>query len=91
MVLDDGIARAIDGVLLAAADIHDVVRDEAVAAHDEIERDLALADAALAEQQDAQAVDLDQDPVQPHVRRQTLLEPRRHAPDELRAAERRGQ
>lgn len=40
-------------------DLHRVVRDEAVAALDELDGRLALADAALPEQQDALAVDLD--------------------------------
>ena len=42
----------------------DVVGDEPVAAHDQVERGLALADAALAEQQHADAEHVDQHAVE---------------------------
>ena len=44
--------------------LHDVVGDEAVAAHDQLERALALADAALAEQEQADAEDVDEHAVE---------------------------
>ena len=54
----------------------DVVGDQAVAARHEVERRLALADAALAEDQDAEAVHLDELAVELRLGRETLLEPR---------------
>src|SRR5947208_2043719 len=66
-----------------------VVGDEPVPARDQIERRLALADAALAVQQHAEAMYLDEDAVQQHVRREAVFEPRGDAADQLRALERR--
>ena len=64
--------KMLSGRLLA--DLDDVVGDQAVAAHDQVERRLALADAALAEQQDADAEHVDQHAVDRRRRRQLLLE-----------------
>ena len=61
--------------------VDDVVGDEAVAAHDEVERDLALADAGLAEQQDADPEDVEQ-----HAVHRGL-----HRLDEVRGEVRRAQ
>ena len=58
VVLDDRVARAVDRALLAAGDVDDVVGDQPVAAHHQVQGDLALADAALAQQQDAHAEDV---------------------------------
>src|SRR5690242_7406065 len=44
-VLDDRVAGSVDRVLLAAGDLDDVVRHQPVPAGDEVEGDLALADA----------------------------------------------
>ena len=48
-----------------AADLHGVVRDEAMPAHDQIERALALADPALADDEHAKTEDVHQDGVRP--------------------------
>ena len=52
----------------------DVVGDEPVSAHDELERALALADAALSEQQNADAEHVDQHAVQLRLRRESVVE-----------------
>ena len=62
-----------------------VVGDQAMAARHEVERRLALADAAAAEDQDAEAVHLDQVGVHRRLGREPLFEPRRHLPDEVGA------
>ena len=53
-------AGADDVRLAAAPDLHRVVSHQPVAAHDEVERALALADAALADDQHAQPEDVHQ-------------------------------
>jgi len=62
-VLDDLGAAAIDGAALPALEIDDVVGHQAVAARHQIQRQLALADAALAQDEHAHADHVDQDPV----------------------------
>ena len=69
-----------------AADLHRVVRDQAVAALDELDGGLALADAALAEQQKALAVDLDEHAVARDARRELDVEERDQRGQEARGA-----
>ena len=56
------------------ADLHRVVRDQPVAALNQLDGGLALADAAVAQQQDALAVDLHQHAVAGDARRQVHLQ-----------------
>ena len=49
-----------EGMTADTANLHRIVGDQAVAALNELQRRLALADAAVAHEQDAFAVDLDQ-------------------------------
>src|SRR5262245_22866941 len=63
-----------DEVVADLADLHQVVRDEPVAPHDEVESALALPDAAVTEQEHAEAVDVHEDAMQRGDRRQPLLE-----------------
>ncbi len=76
-----------------AADHHGVVRDQAVAALDQLDGRLAFADAAVAHQQDALAVDLHQHAVARDARRQLYVhegnEPRHEAGGRLRRGENR--
>jgi len=60
------------GVGRAHRDLDDVVGDQAVALEDEVERRLALADAAAADQQQADAEDVDEDAVDRRPRRQQV-------------------
>ena len=55
---------------------HDVVRDQSVTAHHELEGTLALANPALALEQDADPVDIDEHAVELRVRRQPFVEHR---------------
>src|SRR5712671_8009757 len=63
VVLDDLRAASVDRAALPLLEIDDVVGDQAMAAGDEIERQRALADAALPEDEDADADDVDEDAV----------------------------
>ena len=74
MVLDDLAAGADHRVLGAPLHLDDVVGHQAVAAHDQVEGDLALADAALAEQEDADAEDVEQHAVHGGAGGELLLE-----------------
>ena len=74
VVLDDLGARAVDRVGRASLHVDDVVGDEPVAAHDEVERNLALADAGLAEEQDADAEHVEQHAVHRGLRGEDVLE-----------------
>ena len=74
-VIADHLRRgAHQGVAVDAPDLHGVVGDQPVAALDELQRGLALADAAVAHQEQALAVDLDQHAVQGHARGQRFLQ-----------------
>ena len=57
-----------------APDLHRVVGNQAVAALDELQGRLALADAAVAHEQDALAVDLHQHAVHGHARGEVFLQ-----------------
>jgi len=72
--------------LLPPPDLDRVVGHETVAAHDEIECALTLADAALAHQEDAKAEDIHQHRVDHRPLRERVLEHRR----QLRDGRRRG-
>ena len=63
-----------EDIVRMALDDHHVVGDESVAAIDEIERALAFADAAVAEEEHADAVDVEQPRVHRHLRRHRLFE-----------------
>ena len=63
--------------------MHDVVGDQAMAAHDEIERGFALADATLADHQHTDAEHVDQHAVNLRVRRQLVLQPMCDLVDEI--------
>ena len=67
-------------LLTDLSDLHDVVRDQTVAALDQLQRHLRFADAALARDQDANAVDVDQDAVDRDAGRKAHIQPA----DELR-------
>ncbi len=75
--------------LLAASHFDGVVGDQPVAAHDEIERALALADAALAGQEHAEAEDVQQHAVTGFTRREAILQQRRQPGDRRGRRERR--
>src|SRR6202171_4055976 len=60
VVLDDLRAAPVDAAALLALQIDDVVGHQSVAARDEVERQLALADAALAQDEHAHADDVDE-------------------------------
>ena len=66
--------RANDNRLGAPTDFHRVVGDQPVAADDQIQRALALADAAVTNDQDTQAEDVEQDAVDDLARREAILE-----------------
>jgi hypothetical protein len=83
--------RAPHRVGRAHRDLDDVVGDQAVALEDQVERGLALADAAAADQQQADAQHVDQHAVDGGARRQQVLELPRQARDEDRAHERAAQ
>ena len=68
---------------------HHVVGDEAVPAIDEVERAFALADAAVAEEKHADAIDVEEAGVQRDFRRHRLFEKVRRSSDGDRG-ERRG-
>src|SRR4030095_16463898 len=70
VVADHARPGAVDQGRPDAADVDDVVRDQPVPAADQIERRLALADAALAEQQHPDPEDVEEDPVDGGGRRQ---------------------
>src|SRR5436190_303043 len=72
-----------------AFDDHEIVRDQAMAAIDEIERAFALADAAVAEEQHADAVDVEKAGVHRDARRHRLFEEVRRARDRRRRHRRR--
>ena len=63
MVAREVRARA-DEVRADPPDLDDVIGDEPVAPDDEIERALALPDAALADRRSAEPVDVDEDAVE---------------------------
>ena len=67
--------------LLPATDLHRVVGHEAVPAHDEVERALALADAALADEQHAEPEDVHQHRVHDRPLGERVLEQRRQLRD----------
>ena len=67
-----------------ALHVDDVVGHQAVAAHDQVEGDLALADARLAEQQDADAEDVEQHPVHRGLGGEDVLQVGLHRVDEGR-------
>src|SRR5439155_7533025 len=65
----------------------DVVGDEAMTATHEIQRRLALANAALPEDERTEVKDLEERAMELRLRRQAPLEPQRDAADQDRAAE----
>ena len=75
--------------LRAAADLDRVVGDQAMAAPDQVERALALADAALADQQHAEAEDVEQHAVDDLADGQAVLEQGRELADGGRRRHRR--
>ena len=77
---DEARRRADQDVVREALHDDEVVGDQAVAALDEGERALALADAGVPEQEDAEAADLQEDAVQGGARRERLLEETPSAP-----------
>ena len=83
VVLDDGRPMPHCGVGLALH-VHDVVCHQPVAAQHQIQRTLALADAALAEDQDAHAQDVEQHPVQAGAGRERILQEALDVHDEHR-------
>src|SRR5882762_6631606 len=60
VVLDDLRAAPVDRAALPLLQVHDVVRDQAVAAGDQVEGQLALADAALPQDEDTHADHVDE-------------------------------
>ena len=82
-------ARADEDRLLAAAHFHRVVGDEAVAAMNQIERALALADAALSGDEDAEAEDVHQHRVDHRPLGERVLEQRRQLGNRHRRDDRR--
>ena len=82
VVPDEAGRRADEDVVREALDDDEVVRDEPVPALDEGERALALADARVAEEERAEAADLEEDAVERRARRERLLEERREALDD---------
>ena len=74
-----------------APELDHVIRDQPVATRDQVERHLALADAALTEDQDPQSLHLDQIAVELSLGGEPILEPGGGRADELGRAERRGE
>ena len=74
-----------------AADLHGVVRNQPVAALDQLDRRLALADAAVADQQDALAVDLDEHAVARDARRKLNVQIRDEGSHDVGCGFRRAQ
>jgi hypothetical protein len=70
---------------------HDVVGDQTVTGRHQVERHLALPDPALPEDEDAEAVHLDEVAVELRLGRQPLLEPRAGGADELARGQPRGE
>src|SRR5437867_12563023 len=66
-----------------AAHLYHVVGDQAVSARHQVERRLALADPALAEDEDTEAVHLHQVAVESRLRRHAVLEPGGRAANEV--------
>src|SRR5207247_4250046 len=71
-----------------ATHLYHVVGDQAVSARHQVERRLALADPALAEDEDAEAVHLHQVAVESRLRRHAVLEPGGRAANEVGGAQR---
>src|SRR5260370_17640506 len=71
---DDRIPGAVKATRLAAHHVDDVIGDQAMPSHHQVEGDLALADAALAQQQDADSEDVQQHPVKAAHRGEPSLE-----------------
>ncbi len=71
------------------ADLDRIVRDEPMAADDEVERALALADAALPHHQDAEAEDVEEHAMDHAPHRQVGLEAHSHPRDRDRRRQRR--
>jgi hypothetical protein len=90
VVADDAGAPP-DDVGALPPDLDHVVGDQPVAAHHEVERGLALADAALAEQQHADAEHVEQHAVHVGRRRHPVRHPAGHRGDEVRRGQRRHQ
>jgi hypothetical protein len=84
-------ARADDDRFRSAPHFDGIVRDEAMAADDQVERAFALADAALADDQHAEAEDVDQHAVNDFAVREAILEHRGQLADRRRGRHRRPQ
>ena len=84
-------AAADDDRRRAAADLDGVVGDEPMAAHDQVERALALADAALPDHQHAEAENVEQHAVDHFADGEAILEQRRQLADRRGRADPRRQ
>src|SRR5690606_17508528 len=82
------VAAPDEDVVAAPRDVDDVVRDEAVAALDQVQHALALADAAAADEQQTHAVDVGERAVHGRGRREVLLEVGLRPPVQLARLER---
>src|SRR5688500_7930075 len=85
------VAAGDEDVVSAALHDHDVVGDETMAALDEVEHALGLADPALAHEQQPDAEDVGERAVKRRLRRELLLEPGLEPPVELVRLERRAE
>src|SRR5690606_35162578 len=85
------VAAPDEDVVAAPRDVDDIVRDEAVAALDQVQHALALADAAPADEQQAHAVHVRERAVHGRGRREVLLEVQLGPPVQLARLERRAE
>ena len=90
-VMAGQVRRGPDEDVADAADLHHVVRDQPVAAVDEVQGTFRLADPALPHDQDAQAEDVDQDGVEVEAQGQPLLQEGGESLDERSGLRRRDQ
>ena len=72
-------------------DLHRIVRDKPMTTHDEIERAFTLADAAVADDQHAEAQDVHEHAVNDLANRQRIVEQRADSSDGNRRGDRRAQ
>src|SRR5437868_5960605 len=82
VVLDDLRAASVDRPALPLLQVDDVVGDEAVAARDQVQRQLALPDSALPQDEHADAHDVDQDAVHRGAGGERLLQELLYVVDE---------